>query len=63
MWIKLTSEDDTSILINTDKLEAIIPNENNRLTNLALNGTNEAYYVRESVDEIYKLINPSKNWN
>lgn len=61
MWIKLTSQDDTSILINTDKIEAIVHSEDTRFTNLTLHGSNEAYYVKESLDEIYNLI--KQNWN
>lgn len=62
MWFKLTTPDKETILINSDHIEAVIPNENGN-TAMCLANQNQSYYVNETPEEIWSLMAANKGWN
>jgi len=67
MLIKLTNTKDEKILIGTESIIAVMPLESAKFNGLVIDCTKiqsrgamvETFYVHESVDQIYKLVNQS----
>lgn len=57
MWIKLTFHDDTPILINMEKIEAVFTIDDNGCKS-SLSTDTSSYQVKESVDEVLARMVP-----